>query len=259
MASSSASSSCKWDGGREEKVNSEIRQQMERHIEAILLKARPHAPSSIKSRIPALARRLETKLYTLAENSVEYSNRFTLQARLKKLMREGPGSSNRFGKRQRPIFKSSNDDLQALTKRPMFNSVSQSRDTTVDIVGQNGRISFHFSNTAPPEDIDDDDLESSDEELEAEEGATSTVDASKGKEVPIREFYSLCHRAVLYGQDNQETFTKLAALYVGFPHLQKDFQQGLAEAITICIDCTWTGYTVVIIGLLTVFECFLNS
>lgn len=233
---SSASSSCKWEGGREEKVDSEVRQQMERHIAALLLKARPHAPTSIKSRIPALARRLEGKLYTSAQNVVEYSNRFTLQARLKQLMREGPEASKRIGKRQRPIFKSSNDDLQALTKRPMFNAVSQGRETTttVDILGKDGRISFHFSNTAKPEDIEED-LESSEDDLEVD---VEAEEEDKGRrEAAIRDFYSLCHKAVLGGQDNKDTFGRLASLYLGFPQLHKQFQEGLAEAITICIDC----------------------
>ena len=175
----------------EEKVGATQRGQMQEHIEGILRKARPNAPTSIQVQIPALAQRLENKLYSAAPNLVEYSNRFTLQARLKKLIPQASAQTNKlrshskpalpkkrfetltsndhryetFGKRQRPRFKSSNDDLQALTKRPMYSPLVTGNETTVDIVGRNGKVTFHFSNPCHDDDVVEDlEVEDVDEE-----------------------------------------------------------------------------------------------
>ena len=251
----------------EEKVGTTEREQMQEHIEGILRKARPNAPSDIQLQIPALARRLEGKLYSAAANIVEYSNRFTLQARLKQLIPHSSSQASKvrsqskpalpkkrfenltnndygsrfetFGKRQRPIFKSSNDDLQALTKRPMFSPIVTGNETTVDIVGRNGKITFHFSNPCDDvtadethnEDVDDEESISS-----GDESVVSVLNSSENEKTVLATFNRILNDAVLGNRDAKEVAKELTRAFTSRPALCQEFQQSISSAIITCME-----------------------
>lgn len=135
------------------------RELMVEQICTILQKARPNGPSAIVKQIPSLARRVEATLYFNSKSLAEYSNRFTLEERMKAIA----SKSIRHNKRRRGTPNSSSNDLRKLDKnerkRAILNSNSAyGTDTESDTqeegivacvsVGGERKIAFNFSSSS---------------------------------------------------------------------------------------------------------------
>eukprot|EP00511_Aplanochytrium_stocchinoi_P009977 CAMPEP_0204864702 /NCGR_PEP_ID=MMETSP1348-20121228/4240_1 /ASSEMBLY_ACC=CAM_ASM_000700 /TAXON_ID=215587 /ORGANISM="Aplanochytrium stocchinoi, Strain GSBS06" /LENGTH=531 /DNA_ID=CAMNT_0052015395 /DNA_START=280 /DNA_END=1872 /DNA_ORIENTATION=- len=214
------------------------RNQMKEHIMAILKRARPNAPSSILNKIPALADRLETKLFCQAKSLTEYSNRFTLATRLKQVAKENPKNtlSKKPGKRQRPIFHNSSGDLAALANEKRRNITSTT--TSVQFLASQGKdetqkITFHFTNHvgSPENEAEESDLEDMDDEEDSdeEEKATSVLKS--------------LHRLLLnlifeeLTPMNKDTIMKeIVNIFRNNANLRGSLDEVVAHSIILCMD-----------------------
>ncbi|CAK9008126.1 Ubiquitin fusion degradation protein 1 homolog, partial [Durusdinium trenchii] len=128
---------------------------MVEQIVQTLYKSRPCAPLNIVEQIPALARRIEATLFKNAASVAEYSDRFTLEARMKSIA----SSSVSRAKRQRQTPHNSSCDLVKLhqnhRKRAMIGRRESETDLAkheapaivacVSINGGEKEIAFNFS------------------------------------------------------------------------------------------------------------------
>ncbi|GBG33665.1 Serine/threonine-protein phosphatase 2A 56 kDa regulatory subunit delta isoform [Hondaea fermentalgiana] len=132
-------------------------------ISAFLRKSRPNAPPNIVRQIPALARRIEATLFQSATSAEEYTNKFTLETRMKSI---ALSSVSLRSKRQRQTPRNSSCDLVKLHNTHLKRAMIQRRDSAASDVADNDRgsrfvacvainggdreIAFNFSKAEEP-------------------------------------------------------------------------------------------------------------
>mmetsp|Transcript_12536 Transcript_12536/g.16228 ORF Transcript_12536/g.16228 Transcript_12536/m.16228 type:complete len:534 (+) Transcript_12536:297-1898(+) len=226
-------------GKRKLLLNPFERKQMREHIMTILRRARPNAPPAILSKIPALAEKLEYKLYSQAGSATEYSNRFTLPTRLKQMAKDPIPA--RSGKRQRPIFHNSSGDLQALAKEPrkqFMNSPSTTSVMFLDSAGKEAQqVTFHFTNhvNTKPE-VEDSEADDIDDEEEFDESNELDEDATI-----IKQLHKLLLSLIMEDPSPMKTdaiMKDVIEIYRVHTGLRKKIEAALAHAIIVCKDAS---------------------
>lgn len=135
-------------------------------ISAFLRKSKPNAPANIVRQIPALARRIEATLFQSARSVEEYTDKFTLETRMKSIASASAVSLR--SKRQRQTPRNSSCDLVKLHNTHLKRAMIQHRDASFGNLGDstnprarpsfvacvsiNGEreIAFNFSKTEEP-------------------------------------------------------------------------------------------------------------
>jgi len=252
-------------GGPPKNIGVNDRRMMKEHITMLLHRSRPNAPEAIKAKIPGLASRLECFLYYNATSLAEYSNRFTLQSRLKNVTLNMPF---RAGKRLRLPSSTSNPDfiqmennLRKREKSALNQRQNNSNPLTTTRVEIDMGVSFEFSANSNDnigngsnqeddiEDEEDDDDDDEDDENDSFINDNEIIEEKKDvddgimameednlvdKEIKL-QISKLYHLLTTMMSNEQCSFDELERL-ISNPKLRKHSEEALAHSIVAWIE-----------------------